>query len=300
MRLPIRLPVVLPCRYWTGNEEPHIGFHSVGLLVDDVDAVKAAVAAAPRGAAAATDASAAAAAAAVASVVPAKADGIVFEPSTGYWVTLHKRPAAAAAPLGKLSWLHNAKLRVRNIAATLKFYETHFGATHLATVPLEGDAAAGASIYYVGWLSVGTPVPADPTSPAALEYLLTKRESTAVLGFLHTPGTEKDADFKGFHTGNVDPGRGFGHIGEAAVGRWWTRQGLVWLSRGSLRVEAAPHWYHRMLHTPLTAVRCRLPDGGAGGDVRGAGGGGRGLQEAAAGRQDARPRVCRRPRRLLD
>lgn len=179
--------------------------------MDDVDAAKAAVAAVGGGAAAA------AAAPAAAAVVPAKADGIVYEPSTGYWVTLHKRPAAAAAtPLGKLAWLHNAKLRVRDIAATLKFYEAHFGATHLATVPL--DDASGTCIYYVGWLPVGSPVPADPTSPAALEFLLTKRESTAVMGFLHTPGTEKDEAFKGFHTGNVDPGRGFGHIGEAKEG----------------------------------------------------------------------------------
>jgi hypothetical protein len=35
------------------------------------------------------------------------------------------------------------------------------------------------------------------------------------LELTHNYGTETDPDFKGYCNGNVDPGRGFGHIGLA-------------------------------------------------------------------------------------
>lgn len=35
----------------------------------------------------------------------------------------------------------------------------------------------------------------------------------ACLELTHNHGTEADPGFKGYCSGNVDPGRGFGHIG---------------------------------------------------------------------------------------
>jgi hypothetical protein len=40
----------------------------------------------------------------------------------------------------------------------------------------------------------------------------------ACLELTHNHGTESDPDFKGYCNGNVDPGRGFGHIGWAGLG----------------------------------------------------------------------------------
>lgn len=35
---------------------------------------------------------------------------------------------------------------------------------------------------------------------------------TGVLELTHNHGTESDGDFKGYASGNTDPGKGFGHI----------------------------------------------------------------------------------------
>lgn len=47
-------------------------------------------------------------------------------------------------------------------------------------------------------------------------FLLTKIYSyshrAGILELTHNHGTESDPDFKGYASGNADPGRGFGHI----------------------------------------------------------------------------------------
>jgi len=41
---------------------------------------------------------------------------------------------------------------------------------------------------------------------------LITRPVLGILELTHNHGTEKDPDFKGYASGNTDPGRGFGHI----------------------------------------------------------------------------------------
>ncbi|MEP9400616.1 lactoylglutathione lyase [Sphingomonas sp. VNH70] len=100
--------------------------------------------------------------------------------------------------------LNQTMLRVRDPSASLAFYQDVLGMTLLQKLDFEEMAF---SLYFLGYLRDGETIPTDPAERARFLF---NRETT--LELTHNWGTEDDADFPGYHSGNDEP-RGFGHIG---------------------------------------------------------------------------------------
>lgn len=198
--------------YWTGNEAPHEGFACVTFTVTDGPGFMAA-----------------AAEAGVRILVPwtegsaASGDGfgVIAEPSTGYAVRIVQRPGAAAAataagarPRDYAPRLLDTVLRVSDADATAAFYRRHFHANTVARVTIGGalPAASPTPITYIATTSHGGRVGgAGDDAAATWPYtaLLTGYDSAIGLvvdSSLATAGRTPCS-------GNVDPGRGFGHVG---------------------------------------------------------------------------------------
>jgi lactoylglutathione lyase len=139
----------------------------------------------------------------------------------GYWVEILPRrlpdpagaEAAFGAPLpgpyvtGRPSF-QQTMFRIRDPATALPFYERHFGMT---LVCKRDFPDAKFSLFFLATLPAGTRLPADPASDEAWKWCTSLSCST--LELTHNHGTESDAAFAGYSNGNVEPHRGFGHIG---------------------------------------------------------------------------------------
>lgn len=142
---------------------------------------------------------------------------VLTEPDS-YWVEILPRTTApdklAALPpqpegwpsLGNKPSFQQTMLRIKDPRATLPFYQERFGMTLLCE---KHFPEAAFSLYFLGTLPPGTIVPADPTSPAAWDFI--SAMSGTVLELTHNHGTEAQEGFA-YHSGNTEP-RGFGHIG---------------------------------------------------------------------------------------
>ncbi len=100
--------------------------------------------------------------------------------------------------------LNQTMLRIRDPQQSLAFYRDVLGMTLLQKLDFPDMRF---SLYFLAYLAEGEAVPADPAERA--RFIFT-RETT--LELTHNWGTESDAAFTGYHSGNDDP-RGFGHIG---------------------------------------------------------------------------------------
>lgn len=195
-------------KYSSGNVEPHRGFGHIGFIVDEIAAF--------------CDTLAAEGVAFQKKLSDGRMKDIAFalDPD-GYWVeilprtvdtsSLPPQPSSSAWPqvAGKPS-LQQAMVRVRHPPASLPFYCTRFGMT---LVCRRDFPEAKFSVYFLGTLPAGSsgPLP-DPTSPAAWAWLC--GSSGCFLELTHNHGTEEaGAAFAGYHNGNTEPGRGYGHIG---------------------------------------------------------------------------------------
>lgn len=101
--------------------------------------------------------------------------------------------------------LSQTMLRVRDPEKSVAFYRDVLGMTMLQRFDFP---EAKFSLYFLAYLR-----PEDGTVPedkaAAAEFVFRQK---AALELTHNWGTETDAGFAGYHTGNTEP-RGFGHIG---------------------------------------------------------------------------------------
>ncbi len=96
-------------------------------------------------------------------------------------------------------------LRIRDPNRSLLFYRDVMGMTLLDWFQFPDMRF---TLYFLAYLREDDPpVPVDAESRA--EYVFRQR---ATLELTYNWGTEADADFAGYHSGNTDP-RGFGHIG---------------------------------------------------------------------------------------
>jgi len=100
--------------------------------------------------------------------------------------------------------LNQTMLRIRDPEPSLTFYRDVLGMTLLQQLDFPDMRF---SLFFLAYLAEGEVVPADPAERA--RFIFT-RETT--LELTHNWGTEGDASFTGYHSGNTDP-RGFGHIG---------------------------------------------------------------------------------------
>jgi len=98
--------------------------------------------------------------------------------------------------------LNQTMLRIKDPAASVRFYREVLGMTELARFDFE---AGKFSLYFMGYESAAD-VPADLAARA--QWVFTR---PALLELTHNWGTETNSTF-GYHNGNSDP-RGFGHIG---------------------------------------------------------------------------------------
>eukprot|EP00192_Tetraselmis_astigmatica_P013791 CAMPEP_0117660314 /NCGR_PEP_ID=MMETSP0804-20121206/6903_1 /TAXON_ID=1074897 /ORGANISM="Tetraselmis astigmatica, Strain CCMP880" /LENGTH=337 /DNA_ID=CAMNT_0005467037 /DNA_START=214 /DNA_END=1227 /DNA_ORIENTATION=- len=123
----------------------------------------------------------------------------------GYWIEIISRGPAPNAPKFALA---QTMLRVKDPKASIEFYVDKLG-MKLVSVRSFSDF----SLYFLASLPDGVQTP-DPESPEAAAFLkeVLYPSSVPVLELTHNHGTESDADFS-YHNGNVEPNRGFGHIG---------------------------------------------------------------------------------------
>lgn len=97
-------------------------------------------------------------------------------------------------------------IRIRDPKPSLDFYTRVLGMTLLAKLDFPEMAF---TLLFVGFAEPSE-VPEDPKERARWMF-----SRPACLELTHNHGTESDPDFAGYCSGNVDPGRGFGHIGLA-------------------------------------------------------------------------------------
>lgn len=100
--------------------------------------------------------------------------------------------------------LNQTMLRVRNPEASLAFYRDVLGMSLLQKLDFPEMRF---SLYFLAYLRPDESIPGDPVERARFIF---NRETT--LELTHNWGTESDAGFAGYHSGNEDP-RGFGHLG---------------------------------------------------------------------------------------
>jgi lactoylglutathione lyase len=97
-------------------------------------------------------------------------------------------------------------LRVRDPARSVAFYTTVLGMTLLKRFDFPKMRF---SLYFLSFVAPDDPLPPASAETQRAEYIFRQK---ATLELTHNWGTESDAEFGGYHTGNTEP-RGFGHIG---------------------------------------------------------------------------------------
>ncbi|KAF9230777.1 Glyoxalase/Bleomycin resistance protein/Dihydroxybiphenyl dioxygenase [Melanogaster broomeanus] len=110
------------------------------------------------------------------------------------------RTAETASFKGYLQFNHTM-IRIKDPKASLHFYTEVLGMDLLSEQNM-GDF----TLYFLGYDHDGiSQLPAEEKAKARFN-----REG--ILELTHNHGTESDASFQGYASGNSDPGRGFGHI----------------------------------------------------------------------------------------
>jgi lactoylglutathione lyase len=132
---------------------------------------------------------------------------------------LHSLPGVAAKPdpATKNFLLQQTMLRIKDPKISLDFYTKVLGMTLMCKLDFADMAF---SLYFLGYVD-GADVPEDPVERARWMFGV-----PGCLELTHNWGTETDPEFAGYHNGNTDASRGFGHIGisvpsvEAACARF--------------------------------------------------------------------------------
>eukprot|EP00667_Euglena_gracilis_P017896 EG_transcript_18923 len=119
----------------------------------------------------------------------------------GYWVEILKRGPGHAIRIPYN--LSQTMLRVKDPKQSIAFYQ------QLGLTLIRESHHSDFSLYFMANLPEGTAAPA-PDSEGAAEFC--KNLFHPVLELTHNHGTETQPDFV-HHNGNVEPRRGFGHIG---------------------------------------------------------------------------------------
>jgi lactoylglutathione lyase len=115
--------------------------------------------------------------------------------------------------------LHHTMMRAKDPEKTKHFYVDLMGMTQIMKKDFEWG---NFSLYFFAYLQPGEKVPTFSSPEDELAYVFSLR--THCVEITHNWGTESDANFAGYHTGNTEP-RGFGHIAvvvpnvEAAIAR---------------------------------------------------------------------------------
>ncbi|EKM75581.1 hypothetical protein AGABI1DRAFT_116303 [Agaricus bisporus var. burnettii JB137-S8] len=95
---------------------------------------------------------------------------------------------------------NHTMLRIKDPKVSLQFYQEILG------MELQDKHDAGDfTLYFLGYNHEGREMSLDEKKKARFA-----REG--ILELTHNHGTESDANFQGYASGNTDPGRGFGHI----------------------------------------------------------------------------------------
>ncbi|KAI8462948.1 MAG: Glyoxalase/Bleomycin resistance protein/Dihydroxybiphenyl dioxygenase [Monoraphidium minutum] len=97
-------------------------------------------------------------------------------------------------------------IRIKDPQRSLDFYTRVLGMTLLAKLDFPDMAF---TLFFVAYCDPAD-IPDDPKERARWMF-----SRPACLELTHNHGTESDPAFVGYCNGNVDPGRGFGHIGLA-------------------------------------------------------------------------------------
>lgn len=112
--------------------------------------------------------------------------------------------------------------RIKDPKVSLDFYSRILGMRLLSKLDMP---AMKFTVYFMGFES-DADIPEDPKDRA--EWSASRK---ATLELCHNWGTESDPEFTGYHNGNSDPGRGFGHIGLSvpdvyAACKWFEENGV--------------------------------------------------------------------------
>jgi lactoylglutathione lyase len=129
----------------------------------------------------------------------------------GYWVELVKRHASLeGSPKFSLS---QTMLRIKDPSKSIPFYTDLMGMQLVAERHYGPDKGDFSLYFLCNKDEVSSDLPPSE-NPEAMEYIKSELypKSTCVLELTHNHGTEKDETFA-YHNGNVEPTRGFGHIG---------------------------------------------------------------------------------------
>lgn len=123
----------------------------------------------------------------------------------GYWMEIIQRGSAPNAPKFSLA---QTMLRVKDPKKSIAFYTEQLGMTLVRESHFDSF-----SLFFLATLPDGVEVP-DPASEEGREFTknVLYAGSVPVLELTHNHGTENDAEFA-YYNGNVEPRKGFGHIG---------------------------------------------------------------------------------------
>ncbi|TFK54558.1 glyoxalase I [Heliocybe sulcata] len=95
---------------------------------------------------------------------------------------------------------NHTMIRVKDPKVSIKFYEEVLGMELISDAKFESF-----TLYFLAFDHSGGKLTAEEKAESRFS-----REG--VLELTHNHGTESDASFKGYASGNSDPGKGFGHI----------------------------------------------------------------------------------------